>query len=146
LGTANSPCSSPVFDPAPTGSYTLNGSRSFKSSENFSEVIDFDVFVQADRPVTVSMGAGVSAGIGLIYGTPPGTLNGIAAGDFLHTGKLIAVKLFDSFGNEITDASLLSESGFDYLNVSAVPEPSTYALMLAGIGLVGLAARRRKRA
>lgn len=30
--------------------------------------------------------------------------------------------------------------------VAAVPEPETYALMLAGLGLVGFAARRRKRA
>ncbi|MHA4870603.1 FxDxF family PEP-CTERM protein [Duganella sp. PWIR1] len=34
----------------------------------------------------------------------------------------------------------------DNLNVTAVPEPETYAMMLAGLGLVGLAARRRKQA
>ena len=31
------------------------------------------------------------------------------------------------------------------LSVAAVPEPSTYALMLGGLGLVGLAAARRKK-
>jgi hypothetical protein len=31
-------------------------------------------------------------------------------------------------------------------SVSAVPEPETYAMMLAGLGLVGFAARRRKQA
>jgi len=28
--------------------------------------------------------------------------------------------------------------------IAAVPEPETYAMLLAGLGLVGVAARRRK--
>ncbi|MTV40968.1 PEPxxWA-CTERM sorting domain-containing protein [Duganella radicis] len=35
---------------------------------------------------------------------------------------------------------------FDNINVTAVPEPETYAMLLAGLGLVGVAARRRKQA
>jgi hypothetical protein len=31
-------------------------------------------------------------------------------------------------------------------SVTPIPEPSTYALMLAGLGVVGFAARRRQRA
>ncbi len=31
----------------------------------------------------------------------------------------------------------------DNLSVSAVPEPSTYMLMLAGLGAIGMLARRR---
>ncbi len=34
--------------------------------------------------------------------------------------------------------------GFDNFSVTAVPEPETYALMLAGLGVVGFMARRRK--
>jgi hypothetical protein len=33
---------------------------------------------------------------------------------------------------------------FDQSNITAVPEPETYAMMLAGLGLLGVAARRRK--
>ena len=30
------------------------------------------------------------------------------------------------------------------INVAAVPEPETYAMLLAGLGLIGFTARRRK--
>ena len=35
---------------------------------------------------------------------------------------------------------------FTFTNVAAVPEPQTYALMLAGVGLIGAIARRRRAA
>ncbi|SDH36455.1 MULTISPECIES: FxDxF family PEP-CTERM protein [unclassified Duganella] len=41
--------------------------------------------------------------------------------------------------------SAASLSGNIALKVTAVPEPETYAMMLAGLGLVGVVARRRKK-
>lgn len=40
---------------------------------------------------------------------------------------------FDNTGSIVAD-----------INVTAVPEPETYAMMLAGLGLIGFSARRRK--
>lgn len=45
--------------------------------------------------------------------------------------------------------SLVSNTSGSYagnLNITLVPEPQTYAMLLAGLGLVGVAARRTKRA
>jgi hypothetical protein len=36
--------------------------------------------------------------------------------------------------------------GYNFTFATAVPEPETYAMMLAGLGLIGFAARRRKQA
>ena len=43
-------------------------------------------------------------------------------------------------------ASLLTSFQLDNLNVSAVPEPGSIAMLLAGVGLLGTMARRRRQA
>lgn len=52
----------------------------------------------------------------------------------------------DSEGSWRSTVGDIGSPGFTNLAIAAVPEPSTYALMLAGVGLVGFAARRRKAA
>lgn len=52
----------------------------------------------------------------------------------------IKVQFLEKIGDTKTKSSLLSKD----LVVSAVPEPETYALLLAGLGLVGAAMRKRK--
>jgi hypothetical protein len=45
---------------------------------------------------------------------------------------------------DINDVAGVSEFRIDNISVSAVPEPETYAMLLAGLGLVGAFTRRRK--
>lgn len=56
---------------------------------------------------------------------------------------------FGSFGFSIIDYSTFIDGvayipGLTRVEVSTVPEPNEYAMLLAGLGLVGLAARRKK--
>jgi hypothetical protein len=44
---------------------------------------------------------------------------------------------------DVTDYSVSSRLSLDNVSISAVPEPHAYALLLAGLGLAGFAARRR---
>ncbi|MCU0775338.1 MAG: PEP-CTERM sorting domain-containing protein [Ideonella sp.] len=54
--------------------------------------------------------------------------------------------VLDANGQLVPDWVMRSGSGFDYSRsfVSQVPEPATVALMLAGLGVVGAAAKRRR--
>lgn len=140
-GTATSPCTSPDFAAASPGSFALNGGRRFAGDEQFSDTFDFDINVQSGQAATLNLQTGLSAAMGYLYGTPVGVLNGLAVGNFLGTGKLVGVTLFDASGNVVQNPVLQSQSGFDYLsvNTAAVPAPPALGLLLTALG--GLAAR-----
>jgi hypothetical protein len=78
-------------------------------------------------------------------------LSGTVSQSFSFTGSWNTF----SFSSSFTDLSMVTwtESGavnrdflVDNINVTAVPEPATYAMLAAGLGLLGFAARRRKQA
>jgi len=87
----------------------------------------------------------------VIFSTADGAGNAVSsiaswsvdAGDTIYYNGTIGV---GNYRIDISGDAVGSSGGTYYLNgVSAVPEPSTYALMLGGLGLVGfMAARRRK--
>lgn len=49
-----------------------------------------------------------------------------------------------SLSFKLTNPGACCSTGMDRFEVTAVPEPETYAMMLAGLGLMGSIARRRK--
>ncbi|MDC8758460.1 PEP-CTERM sorting domain-containing protein [Janthinobacterium fluminis] len=51
---------------------------------------------------------------------------------------------YDSNGVKKNGGTILSHAGFFGSPVSAVPEADTYAMLLAGLGMIGFIARRRK--
>ena len=66
--------------------------------------------------------------------------------DYLDISDFMASSWSGNSLNAGDSDELILDGGYN-INIAAVPEPSTYALMIGGLGLVGLmAARRRKQA
>lgn len=67
---------------------------------------------------------------------------GTADANFMSTARLTGVTLYDASHTVVSNVSLTAASGTNYLN--AVPEPASVLLMLAGLGALGLLARRSR--
>jgi len=85
-------------------------------------------------------------GNGQTWHTGPGSGNadGLAHANVIYnwngTGSTF-VGFEDLYGGGDLD---YNDHMFSFTNVAAIPEPETYAMLLAGLGLLGFAARRRK--
>lgn len=95
---------------------------------------------------STSLSTALGTGAGLTFDPVSGTayvVDGIGSGtDSLYTLNTAtgSLTLIGALG--VSDGL----SGLAFNNVAAVPEPSTYALMLAGLGVVGFVAGRRRKA
>ena len=72
-----------------------------------------------------------------------------ASTDFGSTALIGNARIVDQNGNLVAGAGFTSQSGYDYLTppgslLAPVPEPEVWAMMLAGLGVLGAVRRRRK--
>lgn len=109
-------------------------------------------FYSSNQAATVKVYDGLN-GTGILLGTIPlisqfngNGCNGDPTGTFCNWSQ--AGLSFTETAKSIYFGETLNGTGFDNLtlgkNLAAVPEPETYAMLLAGLGLMGFVARRRK--
>jgi hypothetical protein len=106
----------------------LNNPFSQNEGNNDDGVINFDKALTGSFVLGLKQGNGYS-----LY-----LFNGS-----LVAGGIASIK-YDTNGVKTGSGSVLSHAGFFGTPVSAVPEADTYAMLLAGLGMIGFVARRRK--
>ncbi|MEC5388093.1 PEP-CTERM sorting domain-containing protein [Uliginosibacterium sp. H3] len=79
--------------------------------------------------------------VGSWSNTVIGTATTIAVGDAWTVTSLAGIE-----ADTVKIYSIKGQQFFDNIQVTAVPEASTYAMLLAGLGMIGVIARRRTKA
>lgn len=98
--------------------------------------IEFGVNYSLNTTFKLGVGSGMGVGSGLIVGG--------AVADFSRTGLQQPASVYDSNGNLLPNAVIISASGVNYRNPQAIPVPAAAWLFGSGLlGLIGIARRKR---
>lgn len=145
------------FAPIHAPNLVVTGVAYTNFGANLNPVTDHVLTTSGDEDILVTFAIGQSAvGFnGYLNGLGPGTLSVFNDGTLLDTlnldnpigGALIYVGITSStpitaFRWTTTNGGILN-TAIDNISVSAVPEPATYAMLLAGFGLMAYRMQRR---
>lgn len=125
-----------------------NGGLGFTTSTYFSS----ENFSVIGNPFSQNEGANDDGVINFDHALTGSFVLGLKQGDayslYLFDGSKVHGGIsriaYDANGVKAGSGPSLSHAGFFGLPVSAVPEADTYAMLLAGLGMIGFIARRRK--
>ncbi|HOY69749.1 MAG TPA: PEPxxWA-CTERM sorting domain-containing protein [Methylotenera sp.] len=103
------------------------------------------LYISFDGGATRTVASAFSANDNPGYAAGLGFLNFVGAIDTTNTFSTVTF-YGDGFGEYLVAGGTIRYAALDIGSVPEVPEPETYAMMLAGLGLIGFSARRRKQA
>ena len=125
----------------------FSGALSLQTAATGSPVRDFDYTITLQTPFLYNPAAGNLLLDVLIPTTATVSGNGLGFIPFDNVNTLndgIYSVLDINNGAALVGAASTSGTIARFVSVSAVPEPETYAMMIAGLGVMGFFARRRK--
>jgi len=145
----------PLTGPSPSGTYTAGFDVEHMIAGAFEDTITFTPSVSGYiKGSLVTTGTLPSNNInftsgsinGIAFSFSPTGANEVGFTPIAYTAGPVVLKLFGIAGPDFAAGSSIAASYSGTLNISAVPEPETYAMLLAGLGLMGFIAYRRKKA
>ena len=109
-----------------------------------AQQVESDFFGIVDGYVDLNLALRVDSNAGSIARSGSGFVGDrTAITDFSHTAKISQVLGFDASGNPVNLTSAIGGDGTSFSVAAAVPEPSSWAIMIAGAGLIGGTLRRK---
>lgn len=140
--------------PSSGGTYSTGFSAVVKTAGAFEDIFTFTpsttgwtagslVTINTNAFDTINFGGATLNGTAFTFDSVGQGIFGFTPTSYL-TGPLI-MKVWGVAGPALAAGTSIAAAYGGTITVSAVPEPETYAMMLAGLGLFGFIARRNKK-